>query len=453
MCSNTLMAESQVNIGFGQSQQVDHLYKVVPFCEKTSEGYQKLFKSFDEAREKRAQVVDISKVLLRQRITGGWSRGAYLDSNDQRGGVTCPDEILRTDLKKEIEKTRFCGRKNVWLRGEETGLYYSVLIRCGKQWCPICGGSSKRGGRKGLVHERRKSSILRRIDTKQIGLRQFIFTLPDVLWGEFASKDKLNQMFAASKRLVERFFGEHLKGEKYKLNYGVIAYLHVFGDKETGVFKPHINVHLVEARGTDLFLAKEVIDAMRKSWRRALRGLGYSNNSVNCHYSYANTERKILHKIRYMCRPWSEKDFFSADEKTQQLLALDLKSFQYLRFWGALANCNYKDGEFFPGQTEPERTIKENLKILTTYDYEKEKIVPIVSDWVPEAWGDALELVDCDFYFINREKLKKNKDLERMLEGLDRCQVGGVQYYQNSNDFNNVNVEYNEEWGKKLGIN
>jgi hypothetical protein len=94
-----------------------------------------------------------------------------------------------------------------------------------------------------------------------------------------------------------------------------------------------------------------------------------------------------------MCRPWSAADYAAVqDEALKKLLVLDLSGFVYVRFWGAMSNCRYKDEMSLPEVREQvESVVGEKLKFL------------FFAPTDVELWKDKLLLLSDGLY-----KVKKN---------------------------------------------
>lgn len=277
---------------------------------------------------------------------------------------------------------KVCGKQVTWHEGAETHNEYVKKIDCRKQWCPICGGKG------GTVHKARLHSLFSRISPDVYNIRQFVFTVPEILRKVFQDRERLADLFNMAKQTIEKFFGEtvfdkngHVK--KYRLDKPVVAYLHAFGDKEPGVFKPHINVHILESKKEVLKLNESLLAAIKKYWLKKLRKYEASLEVVDVQYSFITKTGKIVHALKYMCRPWSEVDYINiSDESLKRLLVLDLSGFQYLRYWGKLSNRTYKDEmDLTEINQELEPIVHEKLifRGWTQFDFEsyKDRLIEI----------------------------------------------------------------------------
>lgn len=343
-------------------------------------------------RRKRSK--DIAKILLSERISGRSiadssdsvpESSPYLEYNAQSRG-----DLEETEERNKINNLRYaenvvnqCGKSSVWFKGVQSENFYVKKIDCRKPWCPVCGGKG------GKVHNSRLHAILSRVNPEKYNIRQFVFTVPDSKWLFFQTRENLSKLVAASKQTIEKFFGEpvfdkygHVK--KYKLEKGAIEYLHLFGET-AGEFKPHVNVHIFEDKKARLKIEPCVLEAIKKYWLKRLVAITGDRKieSVDVHYSFRNNVKKNVHSIKYMCRPWSSADYAAVqDEALKKLLVLDLSGFVYVRFWGAMANCKYKDEMSLPEVKEQvESVVGEKLQFLffapTDIELWKDKLIEI----------------------------------------------------------------------------
>jgi len=366
------------------------VYKLKKFIPPDSSCYDELFRDISKHQEVRARrSKDISKILLKERISGksisdSQESEPYLDINAQEGGDF--------DLRYAENLPKNCGLNVIWFEGETSGNEYVKKVDCRKQWCPICGGKN------GKVHKSRMHSILSRVNPNLFNIRQFVFTIPEILRPVFQDREKLSELFSMSKQVIEKYFGSpdfdkkgHIK--KYHLEKPVIAYLHAFGDQAPGVFKPHINIHILEAKTEKLKLSDSILQSIKKSWLKKLKKYEASLEVVDVQYSFITKKGKFLHKLKYMCRPWSKEDFDNIqDESLKRLMVLDLSGFQYLRYWGKLSNRTYKDEmDLSEIKQECESKIEEKL-------IQRSNVTPMNF----ESYKHILTEIDEGFYLVTR---------------------------------------------------
>lgn len=273
---------------------------------------------------------------------------SYLDYYAQRGGVA-PDED--SELEYELSKpARKCGKAYVEFLGAESMEYYYKAVDCNKWYCPTCGGKG------GKVHEKRKQAVYDRVgDLAGQFVRQIIFTVPEAYRKKFESRKGLNRLFNAAKRVIEKHFPDS----------AAVAYMHLFGDSDQTKIHPHVNVHLFEPEQGSVWRIEETkLRAIKETWRKALIGMGCSGlEVVDVNYSYRVGIPKIKHAIRYMARPMDKRhlDQNWKDQDKVRFLVMDLKGFQWVRFWGKLANSEYKEGCIAQEIQAAEKKIGERL--------------------------------------------------------------------------------------------
>ena len=379
-------------------------YKLRPFIPSDSHTYDELFRDIAKHQKVRAnRSKDIAKVLLKERISGvslgdGGEAAPYLDINAQQEGDF--------NFRYAENIPNVCGQQVIWFEGESSGENYVKRIDCRKQWCPVCGGKS------GHVHKTRLHSILSRVNINSFNLRQFVFTVPAELRDVFQDRDKLSDLFRMAKQVIEKHFGVPVfdkKGhvKKYRLEKPAIAYLHTFGDESPGVFKPHINVHILESKKVLLKLPESYLTNIRNEWLKKLKKYNSELNCVDVQYSFVTNKGKFVHKLKYMSRPWSKNDYNNInDESLKRLLVLGLSGFQYLRYWGKLSNRTYKD-EMDLSEVQAELEMKVTEKLIFKF-------------WAPfnfESYKNLIMEIDEGFYLIKQKGRNYEQEEKKIIEG------------------------------------
>lgn len=353
---------------------------------------------------------DITKFFLRERIANSISQSlaspgsSYLEYNARtRGDLENDNKVLELRYQENLKNV--CGKSVVWFAGEKTNSFYQKQIDCRKHWCPVCGGKG------GKIHNSRLHAILNRADFNKYNLRQFVFTVPASMRDLLSDRGNLSKVIKSLKNVVEHFFGVpqfdklgHVK--KYKLEKGVVLYFHAFGDETPGVYKPHFNIHVFENKNIKLKLEVAELELIKKCWLKELRKLDKYIDVVDVHYSFRNNVKKNVHSIKYMAKPYGVGDWeMIEDQKLKHFLAVEMKGFQYLRFWGSMANCKYED------EMELPEIIKEAESQVG------EKLIPLfIAPYDAAAWADKVEDLgnglfrvkakDCQAYVD--EQIKKN---------------------------------------------
>ena len=348
---------------------------------------------------------NIAKILLKERISGrsiadsAPENAPYLEYNAQTRGVFSSDEYKR-DFRYQENLINVCGKSVVWLQGVVSENFYVKKIDCRKSWCPVCGGKG------GKIHNSRLHAILTRADFNKYNLRQFVFTVPESLRFLLADRENLSKAIKSLKSIIEKFFGvpqfDKLGWVKrYKLEKGVVCYFHAFGDEAPGKYKPHFNIHVFENRTAKLKLEAAELELIKKCWLKELRKLDKNIEVVDVHYSFRNNVKKNVHSIKYMAKPWGAADYAAIDDvDLKKFLVSEMSGFQYLRFWGSIANCKYRDEMTVPAQVEE----VENKA--------GEKLIPLfIAPYDSEAWAEKLEQLDDGFY-----RVKKNYKFEAQME-------------------------------------
>jgi len=377
-------------------------FKLKKFVPSDSHTYDELFRTIDQHEKVRSiRSKDVSKVLFKERISGksisdGGVAAPYLDYNAHTRGDF--------DLQGLISIASQCQKSVVWLEGEKSDKDYLKTIHCRKQWCPVCGGKG------GVVHKSRINSILKRVDVDKYNLRQLVLTLPDSIWSKMESRENLSLLFVYAKQLVEKFFGVPVfdkKGhvKRYVLENGVISYLHLFGDEQHGILKPHINLHILENSNIKLKLDQAFINSIKKYWLKKLKLFDETLAIADVHYKFRIQKAHKLHAIKYMTKPWSCEDFEAIkNDDLKKLLVVDMSGFRYLRFWGSVSNCSYRDDmDISEIKNECESIIDEKL------------IVKFVAPFNFKSWENRLIKIDDGFYEV-RSKNEQSEIAERKRE-------------------------------------
>lgn len=229
---------------------------------------------------------------------------------------------------KEMKKVDMCGKSLIKLLDTGDMSTHYKKIFCHKAFCPDC------GRRKGRVHKKRMRAVLTKLKgAKDINFGQHIFTFPQEVREIMKSRDLLNKAIRAITKIIKKNFGKR----------GIFINLHIGGDKNKGVYKPHINVDVVLKKEETYKLTKEKREKIKNDWNEwLLKNLGIEGKRPY-NYRFKNTLRKVLHEIEYMTRPVGFAELENYDQKTQEFLVVEMKNFKYLRFGGKLSNTEYSD--------------------------------------------------------------------------------------------------------------
>jgi len=346
---------------------------------------------------------DLAKILLKERISGRSIADSvpevapYLEYNALTRGVFVTDEYKK-DFRYQENLVNVCGKSVIWLQGAVSENFYVKKIDCRKSWCPVCGGKG------GKIHNSRLHAILSRADFNKYNLRQFVFTVPESLRDFLIDRGNLSKAIKSLKSVIEKFFGVpefDKKGwiKRYNLEKGVVCYFHAFGDEVPGVYKPHFNIHVFENKTVKLKMEAAELELIKKCWLKELRKLDLKIDVVDVHYSFRNNVKKNVHSIKYMAKPWGAVDYAAIDDvDLKKFLVSEMSGFQYLRFWGSMANCKYRDEMTVPAQIEEVESKA------------GEKLIPLfIAPFDFEEWKEKLEQLDDGFYRVKPSELSGNE--------------------------------------------
>jgi len=220
-------------------------------------------------------------------------------------------------------------------------------------------------------------------------MMQFVYTVPPSIRPFVQSREKQNSLCDDAKQVTAKYFGDPSKAKRntngYIKEYSfgnelAIGYLHLFGDPDksgkyregdSGTFHPHVNVHVFK-KSDNLYLPPETLDKMRHDWKKKLKKYGKIEGEVDIHFLYVKQsakEKKKYHKIKYMVKPYLKENIDKVIENDDlellKFLTVDLKGFQFIRFWGGLSNVKkgYRDevGIYPDNIDEIESRINETL--------------------------------------------------------------------------------------------
>jgi hypothetical protein len=313
---------------------------------------------------------------MSQHLGGGSENGSQLDFDkvgekvgnyEKRGNyVTVGDEL---------RKASGCGNTALEMEGIDTGSTYYRFMYCYRWLCRKCGSKG------GLIHRKRMSKLFARISKiysgfekeeneklELINLRQTVFTLPMEIRKYFETRESLQAFCRMCERVTYRMFPERPS----------IRYFHAFGDKNPGVFNPHVNVHTFEFEKGRLVLTPEELEDMKYRYKNALKAYLYEEyklkldekifDKIDVHYSFVEGERKykrwsydkdtgekkqvlidgvnlIIHRIKYMCVPHPGYKDFEGMKKNEKMLRLFVIKMKGFRFISGCGNWSIQDEE------------------------------------------------------------------------------------------------------------
>lgn len=332
-------------------------------------------------------VEKITKDDIDEVFEGGWLTDendtvSYLESMTYiPGGVAVNyDEIGEfkngkwVSIGSEFRKVNACNRTAIGLRGRVSNDLFYKFIFCYRWMCEKCG---TKGGR---INSRRFSQIIKKLNSAllkrryiqdckrlidlgdgSLNLRQFVFTVPKDLREHFMSKEGMTALSRMAERIIKKEFP----------NTPSIRYFHAFGEKDRGIFNPHVNIHCFEIEKKILALSAEQLKAIKIRWGWALMGYlrtvkGFSFEKdkfekVDIHYSFVESDKVykrkkwnkekecyqeieipglnlLIHRIEYMSRPcpgYEDLESIKQNIGLLKLFVVDMKGYHYITNCGS----------------------------------------------------------------------------------------------------------------------
>lgn len=263
----------------------------------------------------------------------------YMSKKFQKGAKTkVYKDISDTLLIHEELKVELCGKSFIrnYVCSCGASSKYKVgdriyqKIYCGRFFCPVCG---RKGGKIQVKRKKRMREILsRKFKLSEMAFQSFVLTVPESVRNCFMSRSRMNELIKMSRELMEKFFPG-------KYFYVV---LHPFGDKEPGVFKPHVNAVLVRDRKEVLKISSDMLAEIKDDYAKGLAAIaGVEVSTANIHYSFKKDNKAVNHLIKYLCRPVpGYDDLMSMSMFLKKLFVVEMKGFQFIRYsknWGKVA--------------------------------------------------------------------------------------------------------------------
>lgn len=226
----------------------------------------------------------------------------YLDYIANLEKVPSLLESYEKYLSAASKNTDICGRFAVTGHCEKNFSHHIArVIRCGREWCPICGKD------RSDAHRRRYGRLMNK--AQQMGsIGVLTLTYPPADRSRLRTKAALYDVTKASKKALKEF--GYVRG---------VCRWHWFGEQKgtkTPRHHPHLNI-LIDAGALPTAKLEAIKDALR-----AATGAGV------IHYSYANTPGKIMHILRYVTRATFLK--LEWDPELEGIL----KNFRNTSYWG-----------------------------------------------------------------------------------------------------------------------
>lgn len=226
---------------------------------------------------------------------------------------------------KEAWKITACGHSFVKLMCPNGHEKYTK-IHCDKEHCPTCGQKGSR------LHKKRVTRATDRLIWTPL-LGYLVFTLPEEVSRSKPDLDTLKHLSKKAWDITKQYF---------KTPGGVIR-THLMGE-QLGKFHMHINVlfPILKADGRGVVDPK-VLESVRADWTAFVNGFfDLKCETTNVHYKFATTDRQIIHKIKYVFRPIVGAFQFKTLCDDDRHYVLSLTGWHNTRWFGKLANCQYK---------------------------------------------------------------------------------------------------------------
>jgi hypothetical protein len=234
-------------------------------------------------------------------------------------------------IKSRESRISLCGKAAIFMEGVKTSIKYLRWMLCFDLLCPVCGVKN------GPVHKRRKVLMLKRIkkfygSLDGLAFRKFVFTLPEHLRADLLSRDDLNGFVRICAGVVKKFYPGRL----------ISVSVHLFGDRDL-VFKPHVNVYVVERIATPdrslhvmMKIDPGVLCAVKDRYLRGLRGAGYSLAAADVNYVFTLTKPQFLHSVKYFTRPCPGYTILKGLESENKplyyfMISDEMRGFKYIR--------------------------------------------------------------------------------------------------------------------------
>jgi hypothetical protein len=371
----------------------------------------KTFNSSD-AGGMRVDVESVDKITkedIEEVFEGGWlsdenTEVSYLESMTYiPGGVGVNyDEIGEfksgkwVSIGSEFRKVNACGKSAIGLRGRISNDLFFKFIHCYRWMCEKCGS---KGGR---INRRRFAQIIKKLNTSllksryvktcdnnlidlgdgSLDLRQLVLTVPKELRQYFLKKEDITALCRIAERVFKKSFP----------SIPSIRYFHAFGDKEKGVYNPHVNIHGFEVVKKVLSITPAELNKIKEDWAWGLMGYLSAKKKiflkkdylkkVNIHYSFVESDKVyerrrwnkdekkyelveieglklLIHRIEYMSRPCPGHEDLEAIKNNVELLKLfivEMKGYRYVTncgSWGVKdidRELEFKEAENLAGE-------------------------------------------------------------------------------------------------------
>ena len=225
----------------------------------------------------------------------------------------------------ESYRLRNCGLNFVHLKCSNGHEKYARM-HCGQELCPTCG---KKGSR---LHKKRTVRALDRLMWASV-LGYMVFTLPEKVSLGRPDLDTLKLLSKKAWEIVRSNFDTD----------GGLVRTHLTGER-LGKLHIHMNVLFPITNRAGLgAVPKETLDRLRGEWTSFVnKQFKTTCSDTNVFYSFVTSKRKMRHKIKYVVRPVVDYFQFYTLSTEDRHYVLSLYNWHNSRWFGKLANCEYK---------------------------------------------------------------------------------------------------------------
>jgi len=225
--------------------------------------------------------------------------------------------------RKIIQALETCGQNLVHLE-TDNGEIKLARIHCNNEFCPICGQNGS------ALHKKRTGRAKDRLSWAPV-LGEMVYTLPDEISNSHPDRETLKRCSQAAWNISKKYFDTP----------GGVVRTHFMGETK-GKF--HIHFNTLFPRQTSLGeVVPEVLKAIKMEWTAAVNKefkTGYE--MTNSYYHFAPTIEQQVGKIKYVLRPVVTPDKFNSLSGEDREYIVSFKGWHNTRWFGKLANSQYK---------------------------------------------------------------------------------------------------------------
>ena len=241
----------------------------------------------------------------------------------------CKDEVVDwlflNGHLKDADSIDRCGQTFVHLEDINGHEKYGRM-HCSHDYCPRCGKNDS------SAHKRRVVRAVDRLIWADI-LGYMVFTLPKEVSLNMPDSDKLSVLLKKAWEIVKKNFSTP----------GGMSRVHLMGEEPE-----HLHIHInvlfpVLSKDGKGKVSQETLDNVRNQWTKVVNDeFGMENKETNIFYKFALEIGRKLHRIKYVLRPIVTPEKFLTLSEEDRHKVLSLKGWHNTRWYGKLANSQYK---------------------------------------------------------------------------------------------------------------